>query len=260
MNIKTIVKVMNFHAILRVDRARRDAEQYDMLEREAARMIDVIQNNRNFIIDKWILEAKENAPRLRFYISSDLGFCGAINASINTMLQNEVEENDVILIGKKAHTSRMVDLIVSREDFEEKFYQIEEIISDAVKLRKYSGIDICYNHYHNISSIEPVIKTIFPVHIDENAEETYTEDFTVEGADIDTLMERLLTTYLCYEVKSAAVSSFASENIQRQNATTESLKKIDEIEQEELWNARKVANAKAAKKVIDSYVKSKRSE
>ena len=84
MNIKAIVKVMNFHALLRVDRAHKEADQYQMLEREVARMVDIIQNNRNFILDRWVLQPKEGAPRLRIYIGSDMGFCGAVNASVNS--------------------------------------------------------------------------------------------------------------------------------------------------------------------------------
>lgn len=52
-----------------------------------------------------------------------------------------------------------------------------------------------------------------------------------------------------YELMLAVVNSRAAENILRQNATTESLKKIDEIEEEnvmeergkrETWNSRRL--------------------
>lgn len=45
MRVKPIVKVMNFHALIRVDKARRKADKYMQLEKEASDIIDVIANN-----------------------------------------------------------------------------------------------------------------------------------------------------------------------------------------------------------------------
>lgn len=257
MNIKTIVKVMNFHALLRVDRAHREADQYQMLEREVARMIDIIQNNRNFILDKWTLTAREGAPRLRIYIGSDLGFCGAANASVNAMLDQEAPENTVVTIGRKVRKRELVDLSIQREEFEARYGEIEAILIDGVRRRRFSGIDLCYDHYYNMTHIEPVCKTIFPVHVERTDQETYTEDFALEGADIDTIMEDLIVTYLNYEVRTAAVNAYAAENILRQNATNESLKRVEEMEAEARWEERKQRNERAARKVIDSYIKTK---
>jgi ATP synthase F1 gamma subunit len=257
VNIKTIVKVMNFHALLRVDRAHREADQYKMLEREVTRMIDIIQNNRNFILDKWTLEAKEGAPRLRIYIGSDLGFCGAANASVNAMLDEEVAENTVITIGRKVRKRDLVDLSIQREEFEARYDEIEAILADGVRHRRYSGIDLCYDHYYNMTHIEPLQKTIFPIQVERDALETYAEDFALEGSDVNTMMEDLIITYLNYEVKSAAVNAFAAENILRQNATNESLKRVDEMEAEARWAERKRRNEQSARKVIDSYIKTK---
>ncbi len=257
MNIKAIVKVMNFHALLRVDRAHREADQYKLLEREVTRMMDIIQNNRNFILDRWALMPREGAPRLRIYIGSDLGFCGAVNASVNMTLEREREENTVIVIGRKIHDQKPVNLHMTREEFDTRYEEIEAYLAEAVRRRKYSGIDVIYDHYYNMSTIELMEKTIFPVNLEQSDEETYTEDFAVEGSDINELMEELLITYLNYEVKSAAVNAFASENILRQNATNESLKRIDEMEERALWARRKEKNALAARRVIDSYTKAK---
>ena len=257
MNIKAIVKVMNFHALLRVDRAHREADQYQMLEREVARMVDIIQNNRNFILDRWVLQPKEGAPRLRIYIGSDMGFCGAVNASVNSVLDKEAPENTVISIGRKLHQRGTVTLSVTRDEFEPRYAEIEALLAEAVRKRKYSGIDIIYDHYYNMSHIELLEKTIFPVEFERSTQETYKEDFSVEGGDVNELMEELLITYLNYEVKSAAVNAFASENILRQNATNESLKRIDEMEERALWAERKERNLVAARRVIDSYTKTK---
>ena len=52
MSIRNIVKVMNFHALIRVDNAKRKADKYRMMEEQLYRMMDVIMNNRNLILDK----------------------------------------------------------------------------------------------------------------------------------------------------------------------------------------------------------------
>lgn len=258
MNIKTIVKVMNFHALLRVDRSRREADRYAALEREVIHMIDLIQNNRNFILDKWILTAPENAPRLRIYIGSDLGFCGAVNASANQMLAEETGENTVITIGRKLHDGGNTVLHLDRDEWESRYDEVRAILADGVRHRRFSGIDLCYDHYYNMSHIEPVQRTIFPVELERDEYETYTEDFSVEGDDVNAIMEELVVTYLNYEVKIALVNAFASENILRQAATNDSMKKIEEIEAEQNWQRRRAANEKAARKVIDSYIRSRR--
>ena len=248
---------MNFHALLRVDRAHREADHYKLLEAEVARMIDVIQNNRNLILDKWALIPDKNAPRLRIYIGSDLGFCGAVNVSVNTALEREDGTNTVLVIGRKIHRNDIVSLSIPRDEFESRYDEIENYLRDAVHFRRYSGIDVFYEHYYNMTHIEPVEKTIFPIQIDQDNEETYDDDFAIEGGDVDELMQELIITYLNYEIRDAAVNSFASENILRQNATDESLKRIDEMEEVKRWERRKELNSIAAAQVIDSYIKKK---
>lgn len=52
MRIRNVVKVMNFHSLLRVDSARRNAEKYFEYEKEITDFADNILNNRNLILDK----------------------------------------------------------------------------------------------------------------------------------------------------------------------------------------------------------------
>ena len=68
MSIRNIVKVMNFHALIRVDNAKRKADKYRMMEEQLYRMMDVIMNNRNLILDKKVMEPNPNAPEIQIYI------------------------------------------------------------------------------------------------------------------------------------------------------------------------------------------------
>ena len=78
MNLKLVVKAMNFHALLHVDAARKKAQKYMRLEQEVGELIDLIINNRNFILDKHTLKVDPSRPALNIYIGSDYGFCGEL--------------------------------------------------------------------------------------------------------------------------------------------------------------------------------------
>ena len=51
MKLKNVVKVMNFHSLLRVDKSRKAAKKYAYLDSTVAEMIDNIVNNRNIMLD-----------------------------------------------------------------------------------------------------------------------------------------------------------------------------------------------------------------
>lgn len=255
MNVKAVVKVMNFHALLHVEAARREAEKYRMLEKELSRMMGLILNNRNLQLDKKIFTENQRGEELCIYIGSDLGFCGAINSSVAGNAGDK-KDMDSIVIGKKIKRIPNQVWFVERDELENNWDTLQKIFTDAIFGQQYSKIFLVYNHYHNMSSIECVRKQIFPVKVKKNAEEAKRGDFVTTG-DASDMLQSMMVTYLKYEIGMAAVSSFASENILRRNATTDSLKKIDEMEEEELWAFRKERSQKAFKKVIDSFIKKK---
>lgn len=256
MNIKIIVKVMNFHSLIRVDVARKMAEKYLLLEKEASDIIDMIMNNRNFIMDKKLWEVDPTKPALNIYFGSDYGFCGNINFLVNQMI-DEDSESVKILIGKKIKQNCSgVIMRIAREDFAKQYAQIEQILENSIRAREHSQINLIYNHFNNTSSIEIRKKRIFPFPITSGGKGRYKEDYYVEG-DANTILVNMVTSYLNYEVKIAEVNSFASENIMRQNSTTESLKKIEEKEQQAITELRKLKNQKEFAKVIDTYSKRK---
>lgn len=257
MNIKSIVKVMNFHSLIRVDNAMKKANKYLQLEKEATDIMDMIVNNRNFILDKRLWEVDKSKPTLNIYFGSDYGFCGSINFLINQQLVKEPEAKK-ILIGKKIRDVKDgVILKLSREDSIQRYEELERILSSSIINREHSEINLIYNHFHNISNIELVKKKIFPFDIVAGGKGKYKEDYYIEG-DANTILINLVITYLNYEVKIANVNSFASENIMRQNSTSESLKKIEEKELIDFMEARKERTQKEFRKVIENYVKKDR--
>ena len=62
MSIRNIVKVMNFHALIRVDNAKRKADKYRMMQKQLQQMMASILYNRNLILDKKLLQPDPSAP------------------------------------------------------------------------------------------------------------------------------------------------------------------------------------------------------
>ena len=54
-SVENIVKVMNFHSLIRVDKAKREAAKYFNVGDELAKILYQIMNNRNLTLDKKIL-------------------------------------------------------------------------------------------------------------------------------------------------------------------------------------------------------------
>ncbi len=263
MNVKAVVKVMNFHALLRVEASGKQAMMYSAMEEELSDMMRIIQSNRNLRLDKCIKLPDPNLPVLRIYLGSDLGFCGGVNTYVSGVIHNDIDK-DKIIIGKKLRHPREVSLFLTREELEENFSMIREYLEKAVRQRCWSAVEIVYNHYYNVTSVKQEIKCIYPLPEQSIEQQDMRQakmanewdDFEISG-DAQRLLEDMTISCMAYEVRIAAASSYAAENIMRQNATTESLKKLDEIEAEESRTIRKEKNQNAFRKTIDSFVKQK---
>ena len=255
MRVKNVVKVMNFHALIRVDVAKRKAKQYQLLEKEVLSMLDQIMNNRNLLLDKSILKPNPEKPSLTVYLGSDFGFCSNYNSQINAEIEKD-RDGDKILIGKKlTGTADHVLLRMKQDEMEDRIGELEKILQTSIIRRQHSQIRIVYIRYINASESAKDVRQIFPVEIPKDANpEDYRDDFMIDG-DVETLMTSLLTTYLIYQMKIMRTSGYASENILRQNTTNDSLKKIDEREEEQRMEERREKRAEAFSKVIENYQK-----
>ena len=263
MNVKAVVKVMNFHALLRVEASGKQAMMYSAMEEELSDMMRIIQSNRNLRLDKCIKLPDPNLPVLRIYLGSDLGFCGGVNTYVSSAIHNDADM-DKIIIGKKLRHPQEASLFLSREELAENFEKVREYLEKAVRQRCWSAVEIVYNHYYNVTSVKQEIKRIYPLPQQPSEKQgkqrakmaNEWDDFEISG-DAQSLLEDMTISCMVYEVHIAAASSYAAENIMRQNATTESLKKLEEIEAEESRVVRKEKNQNSFRKTIDSFVKQK---
>ena len=115
MKIKSVVKVMNFYSLLRVDSSKKKAEKYFGYEQAVREFIDNILNNKNLILDKKMIKMNERGRELNIYIANDLGFCGSFNSNINEVLRQD-KDSDKIIIGKKIIQNKSFDNVMLSVD------------------------------------------------------------------------------------------------------------------------------------------------
>ncbi len=256
MSIKNVVKVMNFHSLIRVEKSRRKAAMYFDTEEELLKLLKKVMFNKNMILDKKLLIPGDDAEILNIYIGNDLGFCGDFNFSINKEVRKD--KNYKVIIGKKVHhfpDDTKVLLYQSKEEFFKDFSKLQAIITEGVFQKKYKEINVIYNHYYNIDRLEFTKKKLYPFDYGEKDEDVdYHEDFSLE-TDVQTLICNLIALYICYELKICEINSYAAENVIRQQLTSESLKKIDELEEEKAKVERKFRKQRDFQKIIENYRK-----
>ncbi|MFI3307234.1 MAG: F0F1 ATP synthase subunit gamma [Mycoplasmatota bacterium] len=253
MSVKNVVKVMNFHSLLRLDKSKKKAEIVMEYEKELTNLICMIINNKNLILDKKIQLPKSNKPKLNIYIASDYGFCSNSNNKINKLINND-KDSDKILIGKKIliEKNKKIKLFLEKEKYLVNYKQIEEIILDSMNNFSHSEINIIYNHYYNVNKVDVLVKKIYPTDFTADEEINSLEDFTIEG-DIDKILQELIGLYISYEIRIAELNSYAAENVVRQQITTEALDKIDEIEKEKKQFDRKIKKEIEFKKLVGNF-------
>ena len=98
--IKNVVKVMNFQALLRMDKALKQADKYKDVGKEITDILGRILYNKNLILDKKILTPEQDKPELNIYIANDYGFCGNFNSEVSRRIKKDVDAYKII-IGKK---------------------------------------------------------------------------------------------------------------------------------------------------------------
>jgi len=255
-SVKNIVKVMNFHSLIRVDKAKRDALKYFDFERELKKTLYRIMNNRNLKIDKKVNIENEKGTTINVYIGNDLGFCGNFNSQLHKAILED-KDSYKIVIGKKLFNinDKKILFKIEKDEFYNYYPEIEKMISELINSKSVKEINVIFNYYHSISEITFEKKKIFPVNIDDikldEEDNDYTSDFVIE-MDVNKLITSMLVLYIGYYIKIYEFNSLASENVMRERVTRESIKKIEEKEEEDKKERRKQHKQESFKKQIDS--------
>ena len=148
-------------------------------------------------------------------------------------------------------------MFIANEEFDDKFDDIFDLVLDGLLSYKYSKINLIYTHYYNISRQEMVKRTILPFDYgtdildeEDKREINKLDDFVVEG-DLNFIIWSLISIYITMEIKIAKAWSYATENVQRQSFTDNSLKKIDEREEEKHKKQLKEKKAESFKTIVE---------
>ena len=229
MKIKNVVKVMNFQSLLRMDKALKEADKYRDVGKEITEILGRIMYNKNLILDKLILTPDPEKPKLNIYIANDYGFCGNFNAEISRQVRKDKDCYKIIIGTKITYNDDLVLLKIPKDDFLERFMEIEKCIDEAIHSMNYSEVNVYYNHYHSLTSFEFVKIQLFPVAF--KGEYYEGEDFVIE-TDINRFIGSLMTFYICYQLRMCESISYAAENVLRSQITSSALDKIKEREEE----------------------------
>ena len=252
MRIKNVVKVMNFHSLLKVDKARREAEKYRNVGEKITNIIGRIIYNKNMILDKNVLTPIKENPKLNIYLANDYGFCGNFNSVIGKQIRQDKDDYKIIIGKKIVYNDDKVILKINKDDFSKEIKRIEKTIDEAIRNSSYSEINLYYNHYNSSTSFVFKKLTLFPINFD--GEYDTKNDFVIE-TDITSMLYSLLTFYIMYELKMCECISRAAENVIRNQITREALDKIDEIEIEQANELRKSKKEKLVKKTVENFKK-----
>lgn len=252
MRIKNVVKVMNFHSLLRVDKARKEAEKYRDVGEEITNIIGRIVYNKNMVLDKNILMPDKTKPKLNIYIANDYGFCGNFNSLISRQIKQDKDDYKIIIGKKIVYHDDKVILKIEKDLFYQRFNEIEKCIDDALSDLSYSEINLYYNHYNSSTSFDYKKMQLFPI---EFTGEYYEGEDFVKETDVTQMLKSLLSFYICYELRMNECNSRAAENVLRSQITKMALDKIEEKEEETKNKERKKRTEKSIMKTVENYKK-----
>lgn len=252
MRIKNVVKVMNFHSLLRVDKSKKQAESYRNVGEEITKIIKTIVYNKNLVLDKKVIMPDPKMNKLNIYIANDYGFCGNFNSQIGSQIRKDIDDYKIIIGSKIVYKDDKTILKIDKDNFYNEFDKIEDTIDSAIRNSTYSEINLYYNHYNSSTSFEFRKLTLFPIEFD--GEYDTKNDFVIE-TDIISMLHSLLTFYVLYELRMCECISRAAENVLRNQITTLAIDKIEEIEIEQENERRREKKSKLVKKTVENFKK-----
>lgn len=252
-NIKNIVKVMNFYSLVRVDKAKRDAQKFMNVDLELDKLLYQLMNNNNLKLDKKILQANPNGKVINIYIANDMGFCADFNSLVRKSIIEDIDCYKII-IGKKVFEEKKdekVLLQLYKKDYLSDYDKIDTIICNNIKEKNVKEINVIYNKYINVNNIKLERKKVFPLEYEEKYNDLkINSDYIIE-TDISELFSNVISLLICYQIQILERNSWASENVMREKVTRESSKKIEDIENETELQKRKEKKNIAFKKQLD---------
>ncbi len=251
-SIKNVVKVMNFHSLLRVDKARKRADKYLTVGKEITKILEEILYNKNLVLDKQALIPDKNKPILDIYVANDYGYCGDFNSAVRRAILQNVNNYKIIIGTKILYKDDKTVLKIEKDLFNEEFSKIQHYIEKSLIDMSYSEINIYYNHYYTSTTFDFKKVNVFPL---EFSGDYYSGVDFVAETDLQKMLKSLVSFYVCYQLKMCECISEAAENLNRNQITSMALDKIEEKEIEERNFELRKKNEEACFKNVENYKK-----
>ena len=202
-SVKNIVKVMNFHSLIRVDKAKKKAAKFFEVENDLSRILAALVNNVNLRLDKKLFIENPNGVVLNIYIGNDMGFCGNFNHSVQSAILADKDAYKIVIGKKMAHIKDpKILLMINKDEFQTEYVKINDLISEYIKEKKVKEINVICNYYHSVSDITFERKRLFPVDINSAnvSNEELNIDYVVE-TDLDNFISSVMVLCICYKIK-----------------------------------------------------------
>ena len=161
--------------------------------------------------------------------------------------------NDKIIIRKKIlYKDDKTVLKIEKDDFNNRFIEIQHYVEKALLDMSYSEINIYYNHYYSSTTFGFKKIKAFPIEFTGKYYEG--NDFVAE-TDLQKMLKSLVSFYICYQLKMCECISEAAENLNRNQITRMALDRIEE--QEVVKHAAEVRkkNEEACFKNVENFKK-----
>lgn len=234
---KQITRTMEMVATAKIKKAQ---EKIEAARPYALAMVEVLGNVARFVQGASHPLLEEHATRERVAIvsiTSDRGLCGAFNSNIlrltEQLMTREREagaESSIIAVGKKAIgylRYRGVEPKVAYRDISDKptFGDARSIAAHIIPAYEAGDIDAAYivfNRFKNVAEQKAEVYQLLP--IESKVMETTDEEMDhitpeyVFEPDAETVLERLLPTYVETLIYRALMESAASEHGARRTA------------------------------------------
>jgi len=232
-----ITRTMEMVATAKIKRAQ---ERIESARPFALAMMEVLGNVAKFVkgASHPLLETHATRDRvIVIAITSDRGMCGAFNSNILRLTEQQLAEAreagataDLIAVGKKAVSYfryRGIEPLASLRDISEKptiadARAIASHLIGAYSIGELDGVQIVFNRFKNVAEQSAEIHDLLPIPqavVESGDEEmdSVVPEYLFEPS-ADSVLERLLPTYVETLVYRALMESAASEQGARRTA------------------------------------------
>lgn len=223
-NVKKITNAMELVSTIKMKKAQMAAIE----ARPYQKSLEQIINDLTAKIDTKFSPLLKNekaatVKQLTIMVSTNKGLCGAFNFNLfRFMLKSlKIEENDFIVVGKKAalFINKMGGNIIA--DFTavspiSSVPAIFDLIIDSYLMKKYAEVNIFFNQYISTLVSTPTKLTLLPV-LYKTEDEAVVQDigeYTIEP-DPKILINELLRSYVEEKIRNCIIQAEAGEHSSR---------------------------------------------